>query len=303
MNIGVIGGSGFIGSHVVDKLLEHGHDVTVFDIKKPHRADVPHIYIDITDPAKSTVALTGDYDAVYLLAAMADVNDVFRSPVESVGVNISGVINILEAARRCGIKQVILASTTWVYALASENQVSEDTPLHIARADHLYTSSKVAAEFLCYSYHKLYGQGFTVLRYGIPYGPRARGGTVIATFVQRAFAGKPLTIFGDGSQFRNFIYVEDLAEGNVAALQEIALNKTYNLDGMRPVTVIEVAKAVQKLIGNVQIEYAEARAGDYSGKVASSGKARKELGWEPKVDFEEGLRRYIEWYRENVKLP
>jgi len=300
MNVGVIGGSGFIGSHLVDKLLEHGHEVTVFDIKKPHRDDVAHIFIDITDLHKTTVALTGYFDVIFHLAAMADVNDVYRNPVESTIVNVVGVANVLEAARRNGIPRVILASTTWVYDLCPEGENSEDTPFLAGRANHIYTSQKIAAELLCHSYRKMYGLNFTILRYGIPYGPRARGGTVLATFVQRAFRGEPLIIFGDGSQFRNFIYVEDLAEGNVAALKEIAVNKTYNLEGKRPVTVREVAEVVRKYVGDVRIEYREPREGDFPGRIVSCEKAKQELGWEPKIDFEEGARRYIEWYKKYV---
>ena len=298
MNIAVIGGSGFIGSHVVDKLLEHGHEVTVFDIKKPHRNDVTHIHIDITDLRRTTVALTGNYEVIYQLAAVADVNDVYRNPVEAAEVNIMGVVNVLEAARRNNIGRVILASTTWIYELAEEAE--EDSPFHIEKASHLYTSQKLASEFSCYSYQKMYGQNFTVLRYGIPYGPRARGGTVLAAFVTRAFAGEPLTVFGEGNQFRNFIYVEDLAEGNVAALKDVAINQTYNLEGKRPVTVKEVAEIVQKLIGDVRIEYKEARPGDFPGRSVPYQKAKRELAWEPQVDFEEGARRYIEWYRESI---
>lgn len=298
MNIGVIGGSGFIGSHVVDKLLEHGHEVTVFDIKKPHRADVSHIYIDILDLSKTTVALTGYYDVVYLLAAVADVNDVYRNPVEATAVNVVGVVNTLEAARRNDISRVILASTTWVYELTSETE--EVSPFYVQKANHLYTSQKIAAELMCYNYQRMYNQNFTILRYGVPYGPRARGGTVLETFTKRALNGEPLTIFGDGNQFRNFIYVEDLAEGNVAALKDIGINETYNLEGVRPVTVREVAETVQKLVGNVEIDYKDARPGDYEGRMVSVEKAKRELGWQPKVDFEEGASKYIEWYKKNI---
>lgn len=299
MKIGVIGGSGFIGSHVVDKLLEHNHQVTVFDIMKPHRDDVGHIYIDITDLSKTTIALTGSYDAVYILAAMADVNDVYHNPVEAGEVNIMAVANVLEAARRNNIGRVILASTVWVYEMAEEERVNEDTPLVLSRTKHVYTASKVAAELYCQAYQKLYGQNFTILRYGIPYGPRARGATVIALFVKKALNGEPLTIAGDGSQYRNFIYVEDLAEGNVAALKEVAVNQTYNLEGIRPVTIKEIAETVKRLVGSVAIEYKEARPGDWGGAIVSSDKVKSELGWEPEVDFEEGVRRYIKWYREN----
>jgi len=302
MNIAVIGGSGFIGSHIVDKLIESGHDVTVFDIMKPHRDDVRYIHIDITDLSKTTVALAGDYDAVYLLAAMADVNDVYKNPVEAGKVNILGVANVLEAIRRNDLGRIIFSSTVWVYDAAIDEYVDEETPLAIHRVNHVYTASKIAAEMYIYSYHKLYGIDYTILRYGIPYGPRARRGTVIATFVRRALNGEPLVIYGDGSQYRNFIYVEDLAEGNVAALKKIARNKTYNLEGKRPVTIREVAEIVKKIVGgDVKIEYnLKARPGDYSGKKVSAEKAKKELGWEPKIDIEEGIRRYVEWYKKYI---
>ena len=298
MNVGVIGGSGFIGSHVVDKLVEQGHEVTVFDIMRPYRDDVRHIYIDITDLSKATVALTGAYDVVYMLAAMADVNDVYKNPVETGEVNIMAVANVLEAARRNSIGRIVFASTVWVYEMAQEG--NEDAPLTLSKAKHVYTASKVAAELYCHAYKELYQQDFTILRYGIPYGPRARGGTVIALFVRKALNGEPLTIMGDGAQYRNFIYVEDLAAGNAAAIQEVAINQTYNLEGTRPVTVKEVAETVQKLVGNTSIEYKEARPGDYSGAIVSAVKAKSELGWEPKISFEEGMRRYIEWYKSSV---
>ena len=302
MNVGVIGGSGFIGSHVVDKLLEKQHQVTVFDIRKPHRDDLTYIYIDITDLAKTAVALTGYYDVVYLLAAVADVNDVYNSPVESTVINVLGVANVLEAARRNNIGRVVLASTIWVYGLTAGTNLDEGAPFSVGQVDHVYTAQKVSAELLCHSYQKVYGQKFTVLRYGIPYGPRARGGTVLATFVRRAFRGEPLTVMGDGRQYRNFIYVEDLAEGNVAALKEAAINQTYNLEGGRPVTVREVAETVQKLVGNVEIQYTGARTADFQGRTISFERARAELSWEPRVDFQEGAKRYVEWYRKFV-LP
>jgi len=299
MNIGVIGGSGFIGSHLVDKLLEHDHEVTVLDIKKPHRDDITHIHIDITNLSKTTLALIGNYDIVYLLAAMADVNDVYQNPIEAGEINVMAVGNVLEAARRNEIQRIILASTVWLYEMAIETEVTEETPLSPDRTNHVYTASKLGAELYCHAYQKLYAQDFTILRYGIPYGPRARAGTVIAAFVRKALNHEPLTILGDGSQYRNFVYVEDLALGNVAALEATAANQTYNLEGSKPITIKEVAETVQKLVGNVEIEYKNARAGDYHGKLISTEKARKELNWEPRVSLEEGITRYIEWYKEN----
>jgi len=165
--------------------------------------------------------------------------------------------------------------------------------------NHTYTASKVAAELYIQSYHKLYGIDFTILRYGIPYGPRGRVGTVVTNFITNALTGEPIVIHGDGSHSRYFIYVEDLAEGNVAALKEAARNQIYNLQGLRKVTIKEIAEIVKKLVGNVRIEHADVRPGDYDGRIISSEKAKKELGWVPKVDIEEGIRRYVEWYRDN----
>jgi UDP-glucose 4-epimerase len=296
MRVAVIGGSGFIGSHLVDKLLDGGYDVTVFDIMRPHREDVRHIFLDIFDFHKVVIALAGNYDVVYLLAAMSNVNDIYKNPIENAMVNFQGVVNVLEAIRRYG-GRLIFASTVWVYMLAEEKNVDENTPLLVQNVNHTYTASKVAAELYIQSYNKLYGVDFTILRYGIPYGPRGREGTVITNFIKRALKGEPLIIYGDGSQYRNFIYVEDLAEGNVAALQDIAKNKIYNLEGMRPITIKEVAETVSQLFDGIPIEFKETRAGDFKGRIASIEKAFRELNWKPRTDFREGIKRYIEWYR------
>ena len=151
------------------------------------------------------------------------------------------------------------------------------------------------------SYNNLYDLEFTILRYGIPYGPRARGGTVLPIFLKLALEGKPLTIQGDGLAHRKFIYVEDLANGNVAALNTAAKNQVFNLEGPRNITVKEVAETVKELFdGKVEIVYVEARPGDYAGKVVSNDKSKEIINWEPKIDFKEGAKRYYEWYLENI---
>jgi UDP-glucose 4-epimerase len=300
VRVGVIGGAGFIGSHVVDKLLEARHDVTVFDIMRPHRPDVRHVVADILDASRTTVALAGGYDALYLLAAVSDVNDVLHIPVESAQVNIMAVAHVLEAARRTGARRVILASTTWVYALAEQEEVDEETPLHLDRVNHLYTASKLSAEMLCHAYHKLYGVDTTILRYGIPYGPRARLGTVLASFVARALQGQPIVIHGDGTQWRSLVAVEDLALGNVAALQNAAKNQIYNLDGPERIEVRRIAEKVRQFFPEVEIHYAEGRPGDLRPKLVSSRKAFAQLGWKPQVVFEEGAERYVKWAEENT---
>ena len=302
MRVGVIGGAGFIGSHVVDKLLEAGHDVTVFDIMRPDRRDVRHVVADIQDASRTTVALAGRYDVVYLLAAVSDVNDVFHIPVESAQVNIMAVAHVLEAARRTGAGRVILASTTWVYALAEADEVDEDTPLRPDRINHVYTASKLSAEMLCHAYHTLYGVDMTILRYGIPYGPRARLGTVLASFVSRALQGQPIVIDGDGTQWRSLVAVEDLAVGNVAALQDAARNQTYNLDGSERIEVRRVAEKVRQFFPELEIQYRERRSGDLPPKMVSSQRALTQLGWKPEITFDEGAERYIRWMERHASL-
>ena len=297
MKVLVTGGSGFIGSHVVDKLRDKGIDVTIYDAIMPDiRKDVEYYQGSILDIDALSFAMMKGVDAVMHLAAMADVKNVFNEPYYSESINVRGTINVLEAARRGNVKRVVYGSTTWVYSDTEANEVDESIPL--SAPSHLYTATKLAGEYYCQTYAKLYGLETTILRYGIPYGPRARDAAVIPIFVKKALNGESITIAGDGSQFRKFVYVEDLAEANVLALKSIAKNKIYNLDGKEKVTIKQIAEAIQKVLGNVKIESIPARPGDFSGKEVSSELAKKELGWEPKVSFEEGVSRYIKWYKE-----
>jgi UDP-glucose 4-epimerase len=295
----VTGGSGFIGSHVVDKLRDRGIQVRVFDMVMPtFRTDVEFYHGSLLDLEALRMATAG-IDAVYHLAAIADVKDVYEEPHYAESINVRGTINVLEAARRSRLERVIYGSTTWVYSEASEPFVTEETPLRAPA--HLYTATKIASEYYCQSYSRLYGLPVTILRYGIPYGPRARDGAVIPIFVRQALNGEPLTIAGDGAQFRKFVYIEDLAEGNVLALKSVGKDKIYNLDGTEKVTIQQIAETIRKLLGHVKIQQLPVRPGDFSGKEVSSERAKTELGWEPRVSFEEGMRRYIAWYRERER--
>lgn len=296
MRVLVTGGSGFIGSHVVDKLHDHGVTPRVFDLMPPdHRDDVEYYQGSILELNELRSALRG-VDAVMHMAAVADVKDVYEEPHYAEKVNVRGTINVLEAMRRTGVTRLVYSSTTWIYGDVEEKSVDESTP--IRAPSHLYTATKLAGEYYCQAYDELYGLEPTIVRYGIPYGPRARPGAVIPIFVDKALRGEPLTVAGDGSQYRNFIYVEDLAEGNVLALKPEAAGKIYNLDGKEKITILQIAETVQKIVGEVDIEFTPERPGDFEGKEVSSERAHEELGWEPTTSFEEGVRRYVEWYKE-----
>ena len=281
----------------MDALLQGGFEVRVLDAVPPHRPDVEYVRVDITRHDDVLAACSGANE-IFHLAAVSNVDESYQKPVETVTVNTIGTLNLLEAARRCRSERFVFASTVWVYGGARGADVHEDSPFYMPGAGHIYTSTKIAAELYIHDYSRLYGVPFTILRYGIPYGPRARSGTVIPIFVRKALAGEPLAIFGDGLQYRNFLYVTDLARGNVLALADIGENQIYNLEGLRPISVKEVAETIQRILGQAKIEYKPPRPGDYRGKVVSSEKARRDLQWEPTVDFEEGMKRYIEWFRD-----
>jgi UDP-glucose 4-epimerase len=294
--VAVTGGSGFIGTHVVDALLDAGCSVRVLDPKAPHRADVEWVPVDVLDTDGLTVAVAGA-EVIFHLAAIADVNDVIADPTLAIQVNTLGTARVLEAARRAEAGRVVLASTVWVYAATTDELVDEDSLFDPNTDRHLYVTSKVAAEMACRDYHTLYGRPYTVLRYGIPYGPRMRDNCVVAAFMKRCMRGEPLRIDGDGSQQRFFVYVEDLAQAHVKALDEVAINRTYNIEGAVPVSIKEIAESVTELIGSGDVEFGEPRPGDLKARTVSNARARDELGWQPTTSFVDGLARTYAWYQ------
>jgi len=295
----VTGGAGFIGSHVVDRLLEAGHEARVFDVLDSfdRRERCEMIVADLLD-APAVLAAAEGCDAIMHLAAAADVGLVAKDPAAAEELNARGTLNVLEAARATG-SRVIYASTIWVYSDVVASEVDEDTPL--ALPSHLYTATKLAGEMYCRSYEKLYDVRSTILRFGIPYGPRARPAAVLPIFVNKALAGEPLTIAGDGKQTRRFVYVEDLADGVVRALAPEAVGRVYNLVGEEDTSVSGIAEAVRAAVGEVEITYTEGRAGDFAGARVCGERAARELGWRARTPYAEGVRRYVEWHRANAE--
>ncbi|MDX6664710.1 MAG: UDP-glucose 4-epimerase [Solirubrobacteraceae bacterium] len=293
----VTGGAGFIGSHVVDKLRAAGHEPVVYDVRpSPFHCNGNSVDTEIGS-ILDIVALTKAMrrcDAVMHLAAAADVGEVEKAPVESEELNARGTVSVLQAAREAGIKRVVYASTIWVYSDVDAELVDEDTPL--SPPAHLYTATKLAGELYCKSYSELYDLEYTILRFGIPYGPRARPAAVIPAFVNKALAGDPLTIAGTGDQTRRFVYVEDLAEGCVRGLAPGAACRTYNLVGDEDVSIRQIADTVKGIFAGVEIVHTEGRAGDFKGAEVDGTRAATELDWTPQTSFAEGVKRYVDWH-------
>ena len=231
-----------------------------------------------------------DVETIFHLAAVADVNVALSHPELCLKVNEVGTLNVLRSATALEVERIILASTIWVYGTAT-GTITEETPL--PPPDHIYTKTKIGQEHLLIAWEKHNELPYTILRYGIPYGPRMRSNMAIATFVRRAVNKEPITIFGDGNQGRNFIYTDDLAEGNVVAMKPQAKNQVVNIAGSEFVTINQIVEALQKIFGELKIEHKATRPGDLVGAEISIEKAEKLLNWKPKTSFKEGLIKYV----------
>jgi UDP-glucose 4-epimerase len=294
----VTGGSGFIGSHVVDRLAADGIEPRIYDLRhSPHHLEgaIDTVVGDLRDTDSLCHALRG-CDSVIHLAASADVGIVAAEPVAAEQTNARGTISVLEAARSVGVERVVYGSTIWVYGESGEGTIDEESPVGLPK--HLYTASKLAGEMYCTSYEELYDVPYTILRFGIPYGPRSRPAAVIPIFVRKALAGEPLTIAGDGLQTRRFVYVEDLAEGVVRGLRPPAANRVYNLASNETVTIRRLADVVGEVVGSAEIVHTPGRNGDFGGAEISNVRAKDELGWSADTPLGDGVSRYLDWLRE-----
>lgn len=286
-NIAIIGGAGFIGTFTKKELQSHGYDVTVIDIKE--NSDIT---VDVIDYIRVKKALSlKKFDAVYMFAAISDSKENHIDIKKAVNTNIMSLTNTLDAMYELGIPRIIFSSTVWVYSVCNVTEVNEDTNLSISNSDHIYTTCKLTCEAIIRNYQKVRGIDFTILRYGIAYGPDCHPDTVLSKFISNAISGKPLVVTGNGNIYRNFLYVTDHARGNRLALSEKAKNQIINLEGAQSISIKNVAERVLELHGKeVKIIYTDERLGDYKGKIVDNSKAKKLLNWEPTVNFLEGSK-------------
>ena len=288
MAVLVTGGSGFIGSHVVDALLSKGYSVRVFDQVKPE-SKAEWVKGDLRSKEDAYNAVR-DVDAVFHLAAVADVNVATTDPQLCLDINELGTLNLLNACSGQDVDHFVLASTVWVYGRAI-GQVTEETPINMP-AD-IYTKTKIGQEHLVHSWSKAHALRYTILRYDIPFGPRMRSNMAIAAFVRRAMNKEPISIFGDGKQGRCWIYVTDLAAAHPLALKPEAEGQIINVAGREFVTIAEIVELLKKKLGDFPVKQEPIRPGDFAGVKTSIQKAEKVLNWTPAVSFDEGLSKYV----------
>jgi nucleoside-diphosphate-sugar epimerase len=239
----------------------------------------------------------GPFDGVLNLAARAGVRQSLEDPWVYVDTNTTGTLNLLEMCRHRGVQKLVLASTSSLYG--SRNPVPYNENADTNHPLSPYAASKKAAEALCHSYHHLYGIDVTVVRYFTVYGPAGRPDMSLFRFVQWIAEERPVVVFGDGSQSRDFTYVEDIARGTIAALRPLGY-EVINLGSDRPMVLMEALKLIERLVGKkANIDYQPFHKADIHATWADITAAREKLGWEPQVSHEQGIENLVHWYMEN----
>jgi UDP-glucose 4-epimerase len=289
----VTGGSGFIGSHLVDKLVENGHETTVMDSRPPPH-NVPWIQASLLDCKH--VSLKG-FDAVFHLAAVANARECAANPQLCYETSVMGTLNLVQAALRDGVHRLLLASSGWVATAQQGDVVDEHTAFDLPMVNTIYAASKLSQEMIFYAHlAERGGPEFTILRFGTPYGERMWKGLAVRAFMETAQREGVITISGDGKQYREFLYVGDMCDAQVLALSDVARNKVYNLTGDKPVTVEDLAREVAKHFP-AEIRYVPQTRAEPRVKRIRNDRARQELGWKLQTSFAQGIARCATWWR------
>lgn len=311
----VTGTAGFIGFHTAKRLLEEGYEVVgvdevndYYDPKVKHKRNeelfkLPNYTFyrqDISDYEKLLEIFEEERpEAVIHLAAQAGVRYSLENPWAYARSNYLGGMNIFEIAKRLKIKRVIYASTSSVYGNNEKQPFSEDD-----RCDtqiSLYAATKKANEVLAYSYHKQYGIEMAGVRFFTVYGTYGRPDLALFKFVKNILTDKPIDVYNNGDMMRDFTYVEDIVDGLLAILEKEELSyEIYNLGGDNPVPLMKFVELIEKNLGKkAEINFMPMQMGDVKATVADVSKARKELGFDPKVKIEEGIKIFCDWFMEN----
>jgi UDP-glucuronate 4-epimerase len=313
MNILVTGGAGFIGSHVVERLLDRGDRVTVIDdfddfydpsIKRrnvaPFVGRVRIVEADICDQTTlRKLFLAERVDTIVHLAARAGVRPSLVNPQLYLQVNVIGTQSLLEFAREFGVKKFVFASSSSVYGADQPVPFREDAaPLQPISP---YAATKLSAEALCRVYHHLHGLEVVCLRLFTAYGPRQRPDLAIHKFTSAIWRGNPVEIYGESKTARDYTYVDDIVQGFLASLDRELGFEIVNLGESRTVELGELVRLIESAIGKkAHLRQLPAQPGDVPITYADISKAKRLLGYSPQVNIEEGIRRFVDWFREQI---
>ncbi len=302
----VTGGAGFIGSHLCRRLVAEGHEVRVLDnLSSGKRGNLGEIDVDLMigdlrDPSTAEHAVE-DAEVILHHAAIASVQYSVEQPLDEQDVNVVGTLRLLEAARKVGVRRIVFAASAAAYGTDPTIPKREEmTALPVSP----YGLSKVAGEHYCRVWSHVYGLETVCLRYFNIFGPRQDPASpysgVISIFARKMIDGVAPTIHGDGEQSRDFNYVDNVVDANLAAMAaKTAAGEIYNIGTGRGVTVNELVATLNQVLGSdLQAEHGESRAGDVRTSVAAIDRARQVLGYEPRVAFEAGLQQTVDWMRE-----
>lgn len=306
----VTGGAGFIGSHLVDKLLAEGWQVTVVDNFDPfydseikRRNVAAHVDFenytlvvgDIRDLDGLRARLNGDYDVIVHLAAKAGVRPSIQDPVGYQEVNVGGTQNLLELAKKWGVKQFVFASSSSVYGVNPNVPWREEDC--VLRPISPYASTKVSGELMGHVYSYLYGIRFIALRFFTVYGPRQRPDLAIHKFARRMLKREPIPVYGDGSSRRDYTYIDDIIAGVRAAIDYTGTSyEVVNLGNSRTVSLMEMICALEDTMGiGAKVEFLPEQPGDVPQTWADVEKARGILGYYPATSFSAGIKQFCEW--------
>lgn len=299
----VTGGAGFIGSHLVEALLQEGAEVYVIDSSFDGRLDclprgAKHCGLDLRDEAVKGFIIRLRPDIIFHQTSQGDVERSVRQPDYDVGANIAGTVNLLEASRLASVRKFIFASSCAVYGDQPIDLIEEDTPQHPLS---YYGLSKLTCEWFIELFHELYGLAYTILRYGNVYGPVFSGkdeGGVVAKYMGCLAAGMPLTIYGDGEQSRDFVYVKDVVSANLAAVHKGG-QQTIQIGTGISTTIHELIDLLKEFHDKIiHTKYEPSRRGEIRFSRLSTRKAGAVLHWKPQYTLRQGLS---ETYREMVK--
>lgn len=317
MRILVTGGAGFIGSHLVEKLLATGHEVSILDdfndfydpqIKRANveavAGDVPIHRIDLRDSGAVNLLFHREkFDAIAHLAARAGVRPSIRQPQLYYDTNVGGTLHLLEAARLTGIERFIFASSSSVYGVSKTVPFSES--LHLTQTISPYAATKIAGEFLCSTYSHLYQMRIVALRFFTVYGARQRPDLAIHQFTKKIHAGEPIDQFGDGTTRRDYTYIDDIIQGVMAAFDyQGPLFDIFNLGESDTIQLKDLIAAIEKTLGRrAKINQLPEQPGDMPVTCADIAKAKKLLGYHPTTPLTVGLPKFVDWFLSGSRDP